>query len=111
MIMSVSDMQERCKQRKTPTNVSVFLCLCLVTRTGIENPPVAICIFSANRENRITEPFTAYLGKRTFDIFLRFFVTIKNKQRTSLRRISAFNNNKRKPIDFSVNRCIIEVTR
>ena len=60
---------------------------------GIEKSPVALCILSKNQKNRIIESFATHLKKRTFSNFLRFFVTIKNKQRTtygvSLRIIAA----------------------
>lgn len=59
MIMSVSNMQERCKQRKTPTNVSVFLCLRLVTRTGIELSLGLLLIYGEVRQTAVLCGFSA----------------------------------------------------
>ena len=56
---------------------------------GNRKSPVAICIFSKNQKNRIIEPFATHLKKHALSNFLRCFVTIKNKQRIDLRRVSA----------------------
>ena len=82
---TLDDLEKPAGSNEKKTNTHKNECSSLIKSGdpyGNRKSPVALCIFSKNQKNRITEPFTTHLKKRTFSNFLRFFVTIKNKQRT-----------------------------